>query len=85
MKATSIVSSNVKALGTDGDDLIVVFSNGVAYRYAGAGRLAESLRREKSVGSALYAQVTSRREEFVATKLADAVSSKIEIVEAEDA
>jgi hypothetical protein len=57
VKLKPVVSSNVRAVGTEGDDLIVMFQNGKAYRYLGAAGKAEELRAAESVGKFMNAAI----------------------------
>ena len=60
-KPSSVVKSSI----TDGSDLIVEFTSGKSYRYAGAGHLQSQLEGAESQGRFLNAQV---KPSFAATE-----------------
>lgn len=57
MELREVVSSNVKRVGKDGDDIIVEYMKGTQYRYKGAAKLWEDLEKAESKGR------------FIATKI----------------
>lgn len=50
MEMQEVQSSNVAAVGSDGEDLMVRFRNGGTYRYKGAGPKLEECIQAESVG-----------------------------------
>jgi hypothetical protein len=56
----AVDSSNLEAVGADGDDLLVRFKRGGVYRYRGAGHLLPSLLAAESAGRFLARFVRNR-------------------------
>ena len=52
-----VLSSNVSAVGEDGEDLIVRFHNGSMYRYFGAGKLFDAMLKSNSKGHFVWAKL----------------------------
>ena len=52
-----VLSSNVSAIGMDGEDLIVRFHNGSMYRYIGAGKLYDDMLKSNSKGHFVWVKL----------------------------
>lgn len=52
-----VLSSNVSAIGIDGEDLIVRFHNGSMYRYYGAGNMFDAMMKSASKGHFVWAKL----------------------------
>ena len=61
MNLTPVQSSNVAAIGADGDDLVVQFHSGM-YRYKGAGSNLQDALESESVGRFVNAELRGQFE-----------------------
>ena len=68
MTLTAVISKNVKAVGRDGADLIVLFTSGSAYRYVGAAVEHAAMMAAPSPGRFVRTALV-RRPEYPATRL----------------
>lgn len=68
MLRKDVTSSNIKCIGHDGDDMLILFNSGVAYRYKGVPKIVYELATEaESVGQFFHHQIKGK---FTYEKLA---------------
>lgn len=59
---TPVDSTNIKAIGKDGNDLIVHFNSGAKWRYTDAGRHHDAMLKSDSAGGYFHACVKGNHE-----------------------
>lgn len=58
MVSKSVTSSNISCIGHDGDDMLILFNSGVAYRYAQVPKIVYELATEaESVGQFFHRHI----------------------------
>ena len=66
MKMTPVESSNVKAIGRDGDDMLLLFNKGVTYRYLNVPvEVTEKMLAAPSVGQFFHAEIKTKYQYLV--------------------
>lgn len=61
MVTTAVTSSNIRRIGHDGDDMLILFNSGIAYRYRGVPKIVYELAIEaESVGQFFHHHIKGK-------------------------